>query len=426
MLKCKVHSYLCCLWVASLLLLRDLSSAAPTEAQFSPCSITVSEPESKLDSISLTVTTPGQNCSFTVTSADTGADGVECRRRREGDEEIETGEIGGKERGEKETKEETGPNYLETNELGVEDEGNKETGDVFTCVLDHLEPGTTYQLQVQSQRDEETENITLHTTPSAVSGLTVTSRTSSSLGLSWQAGPGRTERFRLQLWDQTGLLRNKTLESTATQHTLLDLTPGRLYNVTMVTEAGGLQNSQTTEARTVPVAVSNLTVNHNDSKSFLLSWQQPEGDLDELVVTLSTNGTSGWDMTLPPDATEVAIHQLTPGSAYHISATTRSGELTSQAEINVRTAPAAASLLSLSAASSGGLFLSWTPPVGHWESYTVFLFDGSQQLVSTALDRETANFSFPGTGLTPGRLYKAVLRVESGGVTAESSCEGAT
>lgn len=47
-----------------------------------------------------------------------------------------------------------------------------------------------------------------------------------------------------------GLLKNETLGSTTTQHTLSDLTPGRLYRVTMVTEAGGLQNSQTIEART--------------------------------------------------------------------------------------------------------------------------------------------------------------------------------
>uniref|UniRef100_A0A8C4DSE1 protein-tyrosine-phosphatase n=1 Tax=Dicentrarchus labrax TaxID=13489 RepID=A0A8C4DSE1_DICLA len=242
------------------------------------------------------------------------------------------------------------------------------------------------------------------------SGLAVTSRTSSSLGLSWQAGPGRTERFRLQLW-------NETLESTATQHTLLDLTPGRLYNVTMVTEAGGLQNSETAEAQTVPSAASNLTAGYNNGTSLSLSWKQPEGDLDALVVTLSTNGTSRWEATLPPNATEVAVEQLTPGSAYQVAVTSRSGKLTNQSAITVRTAPAAASLLSLSPSSSGGLLLSWTPPAGRWESYKLFLFDGSQQLVSAAPDREAANFSFPGTGLTPGRLYRAVLRVESGGLT---------
>lgn len=86
--------------------------------------------------------------------------------------------------------------------------------------------------------------------PSTVLGLAVTSRASRSLGLSWEAGPGRTQRFRLQLWDQWGLQRNETLESTATQHTLLGLTAGRLYNITMVTEAAGLQSSISIQEQT--------------------------------------------------------------------------------------------------------------------------------------------------------------------------------
>ncbi|XP_067437919.1 receptor-type tyrosine-protein phosphatase beta [Thunnus thynnus] len=439
MLKCKVHSYLWCLWFTSLLLLQDLSSAAPAEDQSPPCSIFVSEPVSSLDSISLTVNTHGRDCSFTMTSPDTGADGAECRRRRRGDEEIETNDIGGKERGE-EKQEETVVNYLGTNQLGGEDGGSKDAGgDFFTCVLDQLEPGTAYQLQVQSQSDGETANLTLHTRPSAVSGLAVTSRTCSSLGLSWQAGPGRTQRFRLQLRerpqspDQSGVLINETLESTATQHTLVNLTPGRLYNVTMVTEASGLQNSRTIEARTVPAAVSNLTTDYNNSTSLRLSWQQPEGDLDTLTVTLSSNDSSRWETTLPGDAAQVTVDQLTPGSAYQVAVMSKSGKLTNQSEITARTAPEAASLLSLSpssssssSSSSGGLLLSWSSPAGRWESYRLFLFDGSQQLVSTALDREAVNFSFPGTGLTPGKLYRAVLRVESGGLMAESSCEGST
>ncbi|KAK5849431.1 hypothetical protein PBY51_009074 [Eleginops maclovinus] len=103
-----------------------------------------------------------------------------------------------------------------------------------------------------------------------------------------------------------------------------------------------------------------------------------------------------------------------------------SGELTSQSELTVRTAPSTASLLSLSPSPSGGLLLSWVSPSGLWESYRLLLLDGSKELVSTALDREAVNYSFPGTGLIPGRVYRAVLRVESRGQTRESSCEGRT
>uniref|UniRef100_A0A3Q2QMI8 protein-tyrosine-phosphatase n=1 Tax=Fundulus heteroclitus TaxID=8078 RepID=A0A3Q2QMI8_FUNHE len=250
--------------------------------------------------------------------------------------------------------------------------------------------------------------------PSAVVGLAVTSRTSSSLGLSWQAGPGRTQRFRLQLREH-----NETLGSTTTQHTLSDLTPGRLYDITVVTEAGGLQNSRTIEARTVPPAVSNITSESN-ATSLRLSWQRPEGDVDAVVVTFSCNDTFNPPTTRPGDVTHVAAYQLTPGTAYQVEVMSVSGTLTNQSKTTVRTAPAPASRLYLSPSPSGGLLLTWAPPAGHWESYRVFLFDGLQQLVSTVLDRDAVNFSFPGTELTPGRRYRAVLRVESGGLTANT------
>ncbi|KAL6116555.1 ptprb [Pungitius sinensis] len=410
MLRCEAPRCVC-FW-SLLLLLHDPSGSAPTESD--GCRISVSEPASGVDFVSLTVSAAGPNCSLAVSSQDAAA---ECMRRGAGGEGAETNETGGRERAEEEK--------MGGNLTGVQ---HNEGGGVFTCVLDHLEPGTAYKLEIQSHRDQEAANVTLHTKPAAVSGLSVTSRASRSLGLSWQAGPGRTQRFRLQLWDVTGLLRNETLESTATQRTLFDLTPGRLYNVTMVTEAGGLQNSRTTAARTVPAAVANLTAEPGNGTGLLLSWQLAEGDLDALVVTLSTNGTSSWEATLRPNETEVAVNPLTSGSAYRVEVTSRSGELTSQSEITARTAPAAASLLSLSLSPSspGGLLLSWSPPPGHWEGYRLLLFDGSQQIVSAAAGREAANFSFPGTGLTPGRRYRAVLRVESGGLMAESSCDGAT
>lgn len=127
------------------------SSAAPAEENVasSPCSISLSELVSSLDSISLTVSTPGQNCSFTVTSPDT--DGIECRQKTREEEALE-----GSSRA----------HHVGTDQLGVEAGGNKSMREVFTCVLDHLEPGTTYQLQVQSKTDQESANITAHTSKS--------------------------------------------------------------------------------------------------------------------------------------------------------------------------------------------------------------------------------------------------------------------
>ncbi|XP_041833313.1 receptor-type tyrosine-protein phosphatase beta [Melanotaenia boesemani] len=421
MLKCKVYGFFSSLL---LLLLQEVITAAATVNHVVPCSISVSETQSSLDSISLTVSTAGHDCLFYVTSPDAAEETSPCRRRNR---EEEPNEISGMKQGE----DERGANYLETNQLhgGGDDGGNNSTREVFTCVLHHLEPGTAYQLQVRSQRDGESAEVNVQTMPSAVVGLAVTSRTCSSLSLSWQAGSGRTQRFRLQLWEQrpdwSGLLKNETLESTTTQHSLTGLTPGRLYNVTVVTETGELQNSRMIEAQTVPSSVFNITAVNNGT-SLWLSWQHPDGDVNALVITCFFSGMKVWETILPPDATDVVIHQLTPGSTYQVAVTSRSDTLTNQSETTVRTAPVPPSLLSLSPSSSGGLVLTWSPPAGHWEKYRLFLLDGFQELTSTVVDQKAVNFSFPGMKLTPGKLYRAVLRVESGGLTAESSCVGST
>lgn len=85
-----------------------------------------------------------------------------------------------------------------------------------------------------------------------------------------------------------------------------------------------------------PAAAANITAQNNGT-ALLLSWQRPEGDLDELAVTVSANGTSYWTKTLGPDVTGVAVGQLTPGSAYQVAVKSKSGKLTNQSEASVRT-----------------------------------------------------------------------------------------
>ncbi|XP_056131706.1 receptor-type tyrosine-protein phosphatase beta-like [Lampris incognitus] len=437
MLTCEVAYFSLCL--VSVLAVY-LTSASPADQQDNPCSISVSDPVSNQDSVSVSVTTPGRGCSFSVTLPDAGGDGTLCNRRagegqegenETGGKELTTNEIGSRTAGgeeERRADKDVGGNEIDGGD-GEKKEREEDLGQIFTCTLDHLEPGTVYHLEIQSQDRDQTANLTINTIPSAVSSLAVTSRTFQSLDLSWQAGPGRTERFRLQLWDTRGsgavMVRNLTLESTATQHTLLDLTSGRLYDITMVTEAAGLGNNRTIQTRTVPATASNLTTDSgSQGTSLSLSWQRPEGDLDEIVVTLSANGTNLQELPLPPDVTEVAFDHLTPGSAYQITVESISGNLTSQSTVIARTAPAVVSHLSMTQSPTDGLKLSWFPPTGHWENYRVTLYNGSQEIASTVLEREAVEYSFSGLGLVAGRQYRAMVRVESGGLGAESSCLG--
>ncbi|KAK6292357.1 hypothetical protein J4Q44_G00369410 [Coregonus suidteri] len=365
MLKCKVFCLTLC--VASGILL------CVTAAEDQKCSINVAEANCSMESITLRLTTAGQECNFTVLSVDSSSGGTHCVKE-------------------------------------VEEDG------MFQCQVVSLEPGTSYILEIMSMTDEERANVTLQTSPSTVSGLQV-SKTSDSLGVSWQPGPGRTERFRLLLFDRVGVVRNLTLESTATDYTVTDLVPGHVYNITMVTEAGGRQSTTSTQIQTVPSAVSNLKLeNNNIQDSLRASWSQPQGDVDSIVVTLSSSGTTPLEETVSSDTTKALFHQLTPGRTYQVSVTTKSGELSSQSTASANTVPDKVSQLSMVALDdSNSLKVTWAPPGGDWEKYTVLLLNGTQTLDNRTVEKGVVEYTFSGLGLVPGRTYRAGVRVESAG-----------
>lgn len=89
--------------------------------------------------------------------------------------------------------------------------------------------------------------------------------------------------------------------------------------------------------------------------------------------------------------------------------------------------------LSPSPSSPGGLLLTWEPPAGSWENYQLKLLEldssgqvGGAAATAVAVEREAVSYSFPGEGLTPGRSYRAVLTVQSGGLLAQSTTDRTT
>uniref|UniRef100_A0A674BTB0 protein-tyrosine-phosphatase n=1 Tax=Salmo trutta TaxID=8032 RepID=A0A674BTB0_SALTR len=364
MLKCNVFCLTLC--VASGILL-------VTAAEEQKCSINVTEANSSMESVRLRLTTAGQDCNFTVLSVDSSSGVTHCV------EELEE-------------------------------------NSTFQCQVVSLEPGTSYTLDIMSTTDEQRANVTLQTSPSTVSGLQV-SETSDSLGVSWQPGPGRTERFRLLLTDRVGVVRNLTLESTTKNYIVTDLVPGRVYNITMVTEAGGRQSTTSRQIQTVPYAVSNLQLeNDNTQDSLRASWSQPQGDVDSIVVTLSSSGTTPLEKTLSSDTTKALFHQLTPGRTYQVSVATKSGELSNQSTASANTVPGKVSQLSMVALDdSNSLKVMWAPPGGDWDKYRVLLLNGTQTLDNRTVEKGAVEYTFSGLGLVPGRTYRAGVMVESTG-----------
>uniref|UniRef100_A0A3B5QPT7 protein-tyrosine-phosphatase n=1 Tax=Xiphophorus maculatus TaxID=8083 RepID=A0A3B5QPT7_XIPMA len=298
-------------------------------------------------------------------------------------------------------------------------------GYMFICNMTELQPGTLYELRVISGKDEERSLGSMHTAPSVVDSLQVASSSLDSLGVLWQPGPGRMENFKVLVMDQDGfLLRNITLKNTTTYTKLDRLQPGTPYRVTVVTNAAGLQSSTFIQAYTVPAAVSDLIIsNDGNSESLRASWTPPKGGVDFFTVTLWASGLTPEQRILAPNVTQLVFEGLTPGRRYQLSVNSSAGGLSSESRTEGRTVPDQVSTLSMSIDSSK-LQLSWSPPRGDWENYSVLLTDGLAVLFNRTVSKKSRELlvSVQSLGLVPGRLYSAEFTVHSGGLSNTAHC----
>lgn len=85
--------------------------------------------------------------------------------------------------------------------------------------------------------------------PSPVKDIDI-SPTPNSLLISWSRGSGNVEQYRLVLMDKGSLVQERNVDRHDTSYTLYGLTPGRLYNLTIITMASGLQNYRWKPVRT--------------------------------------------------------------------------------------------------------------------------------------------------------------------------------
>lgn len=85
--------------------------------------------------------------------------------------------------------------------------------------------------------------------PSPVKDIGISAQTNSLL-ISWSHGSGNVERYQLMLMDKGILVNGTIVNKHATSYTFHGLTPGHLYNLTIVTEAAGLQSHKWKMART--------------------------------------------------------------------------------------------------------------------------------------------------------------------------------
>lgn len=70
------------------------------------------------------------------------------------------------------------------------------------------------------------------------------------------------------------------------------------------------------------------------------------------------------------------------------------------------------------------LRLSWEPPRGHWDNYSILLKNGSEVMVNQTISKLSIQhtFSVLALGVVPGRVYDATVTVHSGLLGSAAHC----
>uniref|UniRef100_A0A8C5KWP7 protein-tyrosine-phosphatase n=1 Tax=Jaculus jaculus TaxID=51337 RepID=A0A8C5KWP7_JACJA len=294
----------------------------------------------------------------------------------------------------------------------------------------NLTAGNNYNIAITTVSGEK-RSFTVYTNgstvPSPVKDIGISTKPTSLL-ISWSHGYGNVERYWLILMDKGTIVQDSNVDKHDTSYAFHGLTPGHLYNLSIVTVAAGLQNYKWQLVRTAPMEVANLKVTNDGSLSSLkVKWQRPFGDVDSYNITLSHQGAAKESRILEPWVTETHFKDLAPGRLYQVSISSLSGELSAQKMAEGRTVPDKVGNLETN--NNGwmrSLVVSWSPPAGDWEQYRILLFNDSGVLLNTTVGKEETHYAMDNVGLIPGRQYEIEVAVESGNLRNSVRCQGRT
>uniref|UniRef100_A0AAY4BMI8 protein-tyrosine-phosphatase n=1 Tax=Denticeps clupeoides TaxID=299321 RepID=A0AAY4BMI8_9TELE len=289
-----------------------------------------------------------------------------------------------------------------------------------------LTPGRLYKIVVSTfsgplQRPQYIEGRTV---PSQVKSLQVASGPlSGTLRATWTPGDGDVDFYSVILARGGHTQDTRDLFKHVTEIEFQNLQPGQLYNITVRSFSGALQNNSTSSGRTVPSAVAVLQADtEHTTHSLTVTWERPVGLYDGYHLQLldESDGVVT-NISVPAGATRHLFQGLTPGRWYRVCLQTLSrGSRSRDAIAEGQTRPAAVHGLSFSANSSTELSFSWSPSEGRVDGYELYLYRHDNTMQDhVKVGPKSRSFLF--RNLEPGTLYKMVVLSRSRAMTNDSS-----
>ncbi|XP_053318377.1 receptor-type tyrosine-protein phosphatase beta isoform X2 [Spea bombifrons] len=293
-----------------------------------------------------------------------------------------------------------------------------------------LKPGGLYSVVVTTVSGGVSSRQTIaegRTVPSSVTGVTVSNfGRSDYLSVSWLPAAGDVDSYLVVLSHHSNILPPLAVSKSVTECSFSSLTPGRLYNVTVITRSGKFENHSFSHEWTVPSAVQGLAVSNEARSDYLkVSWLRAIGDFDSYQVTIKNNNDFIQTKIVTKLENECVFTNLVPGRLYSVTVSTKSGKYETSTMASGRTFPETVKKLTLASRSSEELHVTWSRADGDVDRYEIqLLFNDMKVFPPITLSNTAAEYRF--TSLTPGRLYKIVILTFSGDAQKATFVEGLT
>uniref|UniRef100_A0A4W2ETQ7 Phosphatidylinositol phosphatase PTPRQ n=1 Tax=Bos indicus x Bos taurus TaxID=30522 RepID=A0A4W2ETQ7_BOBOX len=289
----------------------------------------------------------------------------------------------------------------------------------------NLTPGMDYLFCVKTVRGKDhsvsvMKNVA--TKPSRICGLTLKAVNTSSAHLRWNPTETNFTHYKIYISNRT-FAEEYLIWGVMTEHTVTDLTPGGIYNITVYRVRGSVEGSGTfIRVIAEPEKPKKLKAFNISAHSFSLHWSLPSGHVDRFHVDLVPDGGFVTIRDLGGGEYQADVSNAVPGTRYEvtissISATTYSSPVSRTVATNV-TKPGPPVFLAGERVGSAGILLSWnTPPNpnGRIISYIVKYKEVCPWMQATYTQVRTKPDSLEVllTNLNPGTTYEIKVAAEN-------------
>uniref|UniRef100_H3CZ25 Tenascin Cb n=1 Tax=Tetraodon nigroviridis TaxID=99883 RepID=H3CZ25_TETNG len=279
-----------------------------------------------------------------------------------------------------------------------------------------LRASTEYGMGVTAVKDERES---LPTTTNAVTALdspkdlTVTKVTETTMLLEWRHPQAKLDSYRLVYVSADGHRREEVLPGDLKSYSLVDLSPGTLYTISISAERG----SRTSAPNTVSAfteeekpLVTSFTISDVSWDSLQLSWEAPDGAFQAFLVkvTDAETGSEVQNHSVVAGARSFAISDLSATTWYRVSlyGLHRGALLGPVTADTITEAEPEIQALLVSAVTPGSFRLTWTAEEDALDTFVIMVSPADDPGHPTELVLASEQRSVAVTNLTEDTQYK--------------------